>query len=98
MRVMIRVKMPVEAGNAAVADGSLSRTMGGFMDKHKPEAAYFVADGGLRTAYFFVDMKESWELPVMAEAFFMGVKASVEVMPAMNAADLQKGLAVAGLV
>ena len=29
-----------------------------FKDAAKPEAAYFVADGGERTTYFFFDLKQ----------------------------------------
>ena len=58
MRMMMRVSIPVEQGNAAIKDGSLANAFQLFMDSAKPEAAYFVADRGKRTAYFFFDLKQ----------------------------------------
>jgi hypothetical protein len=58
----------------------------------QPEAAYFTADKGSRTAYFFVDLKDQSQIPVFAEPFFQELEASVEFMPVMNADDLKKGL------
>jgi hypothetical protein len=39
MRMMMRVMIPVEAGNAAIKDDSLAKTIQQFMDTAKPEAA-----------------------------------------------------------
>ena len=59
MRMMMQLYIPVEAGTAAIKDGSLANTFQHFMESAKPEAAYFVADGGERTAYFFFDLKST---------------------------------------
>jgi len=58
----------------------------------KPEAAYFTADKGLRTAYLVIDVKDQSEIPSLAEPFFQELHAAVEFMPVMNADDLKKGL------
>lgn len=92
MRMMMRVTIPVEAGNAAIKSGRLPQLMGEVLGRIKPEAAYFTADAGLRTAYFFLDVSDSSQLPSLAEPFFMELNAKVEAMPAMNADDLKKGL------
>jgi hypothetical protein len=92
MRMMLRVVMPVEAGNAAVKDGSLARTFQTVSDQLKPEAAYFFPDEGRRSALFVFDMKDASQLPSIAEPLFMGLNAAVSLFPVMNAADLQKGL------
>jgi hypothetical protein len=92
MRTMMRVTIPVETGNAAIKSGRLPQLMGEVMARMKPEAAYFTADGGSRTAYFFVDLKDQSDIPVYAEPFFQELNASVEFMPVMNADDLKKGL------
>ena len=92
MRTMIRVTIPVEAGNAAIKSGRLQQVMNEVLGRLKPEAAYFTADGGSRTAYLIVDLKDQADIPSMAEPFFMEFNASVEFMPVMNAEDLQKGL------
>jgi hypothetical protein len=92
MRTMMRVTIPVETGNAAIKSGRLPQLMGDVMARMKPEAAYFTADKGSRTAYFFVDLKDQSDIPVYAEPFFQELNASVEFMPVMNADDLKKGL------
>jgi len=90
---MIRVIIPVEAGNATIKNGRLPKLMGEILGRLKPEAAYFTADRGQRTAYLVVDVKDQSDIPSLAEPFFMEFNASVEFMPVMNAEDLQKGLA-----
>ena len=93
MRTMIRVKMQVEAGNRAFQDGTLSKTMMEAIERLKPEAAYFYPDQGLRTALMVLDVKDSSEIPAIAEPFFSKLNAAVEIFPVMNADDLKKGLA-----
>ena len=41
MRFLLKAEWPVEAGNAAIKDGGLSKTLGSILDALKPEAACF---------------------------------------------------------
>ena len=93
MRTMIRIKVPVEAGNKAIQDGSLQKTIMEALQRLKPEAAYFFPEHGVRTAIMVVDLKESSEIPAIAEHFFSRLNAAVELLPVMNAEDLKEGLA-----
>jgi hypothetical protein len=43
-----------------------------------------------------VDLKESSEIPSIAEHFFSRLNAAVELIPVMNAEDLREGLARIG--
>jgi hypothetical protein len=95
MRMMLRVWMPIEAGNAAVKDGSLPRTIRGLVEKLKPEAAYFFPDEGKRSALYVFDMEDAAQLPPLVEPLFVGMNAQVSLTPVMNFDDLQKGLAEA---
>ena len=92
MRTMLRVTIPVESGNKAIQNGRLPQVMERILGELKPEAAYFTADRGVRTAYLFVDFKDIADMPKVAEPFFQEFNASVEFVPVMNAEDLQKGL------
>ena len=50
MRMMLKIVIPTETGNQAIKDGSLHKIFEATMSKLKPEAAYFVAENGLRSA------------------------------------------------
>ena len=95
MRMMLKVTIPVDAGNAAVKSGALAGAMQKTTDLLKPEAAYFLADDGKRTALFFFDMQDASQIPVIAEPLFMSMNASVTMVPVMNGEDLRKGLTAA---
>lgn len=88
MRFLVKVTMPVEAGNAAAKDGFSAIPK--ILEQQKPEAAYFIAEGGTRTALLFVNMDDSSELPKIAEPWFLALNAGIEVSPAMTPEDLQK--------
>ena len=92
MRMMLKVQVPTPDGNAAIKSGVLGKVIEAFMARAKPEASYFTAEGGARTAYFFFDMTESSQMPVLAEALFMALNAQLSIIPVMNAAELQTGL------
>jgi hypothetical protein len=92
MRMMMKVLIPVEAGNKAIKDGSLAKTFQQFTEAMKPEAAYFVAEGGERTAYFFFDLQDAASIPVAAEPFFMNLHALIEITPAMNLDEVKAGV------
>jgi hypothetical protein len=62
------------------------------MDRLKPEAAYFLAEDGKRTALFFFNMQDASQIPSIAEPMFMGMNVSLTMVPVMNADDLKKGL------
>lgn len=95
MRMMLKITIPTENGNRTVKDGSLPKILESTMKKLKPEAAYFLADKGRRTAMIFFDMRDASDVPSIAEPLFMALNAEVELLPVMNADDLQKGLGAA---
>jgi hypothetical protein len=89
MRMLMKVSFPVEAGNAAARNNTLGSTVKGILDDLKPEAAYFVADEkGERCGYIVFDMKETSQIPSIAEPWFLAFNASITMTPAMNPQDL----------
>jgi hypothetical protein len=93
MRMMMHVTFPHESFNAAVKDGSIGAKMKRILDQLKPEAAYYTAWGGHRSAFLIVDVADASKIPSLAEPWFLMFKADIELNPVMNDQDL----AAAGL-
>ena len=91
MRTLIKITIPVEAGNKAIQDGTLQKVIGEATERLQPEAAYFLTDRGARSALYVVDMKDPSDIPAIAEPFFIELNAAVEFLPVMNADDLKNG-------
>ena len=91
MRMLLRVSIPVETGNAAAKDGTLGSTIEGILADLKPEAAYFLADdNGNRSGSIVFDMKDTSQIPAIAEPWFFACNAEVSLRPVMNPQDLAK--------
>ena len=95
MRMMLKFTLPVESSNAKITDGSLGRTMESILRKFQPEAAYFTPPEGKRGGMISFDMTDPSQIVESVEPFFLGLSASIELVPVMNANDLRKGLAKA---
>jgi hypothetical protein len=92
MRFLIRARIPTEAGNKMVQDPNFLKKLEEYMDKVKPEAAYFMPSKGDRLAAFIVNMQSNDQVPSIVEPLFQWMGANVEVIPAMNFDELKKGL------
>ena len=93
MRMMMRVTFPHGPFNAAVKDGSIGAKMKRILDQLKPEAAYFTAWGGHRSAFLIVDVADPSKIPSLAEPWSLTFEADIDLSPVMNGQDL----AAAGL-
>ena len=94
--MMMRAKIPVEAGNVGLSDGSLPATLQEVMGITKPEAVYVGSEDGERRVLIFFDLEDASDIPAVTEPFFQKMNASVELMPVMNLDDLQAGMAKLG--
>jgi hypothetical protein len=91
MRMLLRVSIPVEAGNAAAKAGTLGPTIERILANLKPEASYFYADDhGNRSGSIVFDMQDSSQIPAIAEPWFLAFNAKVSFRPIMNPQDLAK--------
>ena len=89
MRMLLRVSIPVEAGNAAAKAGTLGPTIERILAELKPEAAYFFADdNGQRAGSIVFDMKDTSQIPAVAEPWFLAFNAQLSFRPIMNPQDL----------
>ena len=89
MRMLLTATLSTEAANAAVLNGTLESTIKKILAELKPEAAYFIASaGGERCGLIVFDMKDSSELPKIAEPWFLAFNARVSVQPTMTPQDL----------
>jgi hypothetical protein len=92
MKFLVRAKIPAEAGNKMVQDPNFLKNLEEYMNKVKPEAAYFMPQAGERSAAFIANIESNDQIPSLVEPLFQWMGANVEVFPVMNFDDLKKGL------
>ena len=93
MRMLMQIAIPVEAGNQAARTGALGTTFQRILESLKPEAAYFTAVGdGERGGFIVFDLKDTSQIPAIAEPFFLAFNARVTFSPVMNAQDLANAM------
>jgi hypothetical protein len=90
MRFLLKVSIPVEAGNEAARKGRLGETIAAILAEQKPEAVYFLDQNGQRTAFIFFEMQDASQIPAVAEPWFLAFNASLELHPVMIPDDLKK--------
>lgn len=92
MRMFMKVLMDVDAANRAIKDGTVPKLVEGFAKAANPEGMWFIAEGGKRCMVAVFDLASTDRIPSLAEPFFEALGAAIELTPAMDVADLQKGL------
>ena len=96
---ILKVRIPIEAGNTALRDPLFGKKMQSLLAKIKAKAAYFTTVDGQRGGYIIVDIKDASELPAIAEPLFLWLKADVTATLVMRPEDLAKaGPAIASAV
>jgi len=90
MRILMIVRFPHDAFNAAVADGSAGAKTKAILDDMKPEAVYFTEMNGHRTAVIVVDLESPSKVPTLAEPWFLTFRADVEFHVVMSPEELQQ--------
>ena len=90
MRFMLHAVIDTEAGNTKVKEGHMGETIGAILEEMKPEAAYFYAEEGRRSALVFFEMDDASRIPAVAEPWFLAFNGKVAIKPVMVADDLAK--------
>lgn len=90
MRFMVKVLFDVEKGNELARKGELGKVLQSILEETKPEATYFVAEEGKRSAILFINLDDASQLPAIAEPWFLAVNGNVQFLPAMKIEDLLK--------
>jgi hypothetical protein len=93
MRMLMRAKIPVEAGNVGLSEGTLPATLQQVVKLVEPEAVYVGTEDGVRRVLIFFDLKDPSDIPAVTEPFFQNANASVDLFPVMNMEDMQAGMA-----
>ena len=89
MRLLMKISLANGAYSAAVQDGSAGRKTAAILEETQPEAVYFTELDGLRTVVMIVELGDAAEIPRLAEPWFLGFDARVELHPVMSRADLE---------
>src|SRR5579883_765722 len=91
MRMMLRMTMPTESGNAAIRNGKIGEVLQSLLGELKPEAAYFTAMNGERGGFIVFDLQDPSQIPAVAEPLFLAFNAKIDIFPVMTAEDVAKG-------
>jgi hypothetical protein len=91
MRMLLRVSLPVEGGNAAVKAGTAASTIERILADLKPETAYFfLDDDGRRSCSAVFDLQDVSQVAAVAEPWFLAFNAKVSLRPVMTSQDFAK--------
>jgi hypothetical protein len=89
MRFLMKVSLPVQSGNAAAKKDGFG-AIPAILQQQKPEAAYFLAEEGKRTALLILNLDDASQIPELAEPWFLALDAEITLLPVMTVSDLQK--------
>ncbi|KIF03686.1 hypothetical protein PL81_22790 [Streptomyces sp. RSD-27] len=88
MRVMLRARLDTAAANEGIKTGALVQAMRKFMDRVRPEAAYFGLHEGVRACWIVFDVQDSAQVPLLTWDLFSRFHAEVEIGPVTTGEEL----------
>ncbi len=92
MRLMLRFTIPVEKGNEAKTDGSLSEAIKELIDQVQPEAAYFYMQDGKRGGMVVFEESDQVRMTAINEPLFAKLNAAIDIQPVLSLDDLLKNI------
>ncbi len=90
MKLMFKIKFPVETFNAHARAGVVGRKIGAIIEATKPESIYFTGNGSGRGAIAVYDVKDGSQAPALAEPWFLTFNAQIEYDLAITPEELGK--------
>lgn len=90
MRFLLKISVPNEPFNSYVKAGTVDKKMQAILAEIKPEAAYFTAVDGRRTAFLVISIEQASQIPSIGEPWFLQFDAELEFYPTMLGEDLGK--------
>jgi hypothetical protein len=90
MRMLMTVKIPNAEFNAALKNGSASKTINRILEDCAAEAVYFTEEEGCRGAILVVNVDKATDIPSLAEPWFISFNAAVRFQITMTPDDLRK--------
>ena len=90
MKYIMKVRFPIDKGNAAISDAQFGHKMNDLLAEIKAEAAYFTTICSQRGAYIVLNINDASEIPGISEPFFLWLNADLEFYPVMRPEDLGK--------
>jgi hypothetical protein len=89
MRFLVKARPDLQHTNEHLRNGSFEDRLRRVLAELKPEATYFLEEGGQRTAIMIVTMEQESDIPRIGEPFFL-MGAQVFFHPVMTPEDLAK--------
>ena len=90
MRMMLTASIPNEPFNSLVRSGEVGKIIQDILAELKPEATYFVEEGGQRCTILIVEIADQSRIPSYAEPFFLKFNATCRFRVAMVPEDIGK--------
>jgi len=92
MRLMLQFTIPVEKGNEAVADGSISQAIRDLVKQVHAESAYFYLRDGMRCGMVVFEETDAARLAAINEPLFAKLNAQIDIQPVLTLEDVIKNL------
>ncbi len=88
MRLLFKMKFPVETVNSLARAGVVGQKVGAIVEATKPERIYFTGNGSGRGAVAVYDLEDGSQIPVVAEPWMLTLNAQIAYDAAMTPEEL----------
>jgi hypothetical protein len=90
MQFLVRVTIPIDAGNEMIRDPNFAQTIETILGDVKPDNVMFCIESGQRTVYLTMTVNDGSDWVARIEPLWLALSADVEVIPAISQEDFAK--------